>query len=173
MLSISRSRFLSGILAAIALAAAVTAEAGTLPRPAGKVVLRVTGNIANTNAPGTAEFDLPMLESLGVVEMVTRTPWTQGEVRFSGVPASKLMEAVGAAPQTVDAVALNDYRAAIPASDFAAYGPILATRVDGAPLRVRDKGPVWVIYPWTANPAIDNIEFHSRSIWQVKAIEVH
>ena len=75
--------------------------------------------------------------------------------------------------ETVDAVALNDYRAEIPATDFAAYGPILATRVDGTPLRVRDKGPLWVVYPWSANPQIDNIEFHSRSIWQVKTLVVH
>lgn len=173
MLSISRVKLLSGLIAALSLAVAASAEAGMLPKPVGKVILRVTGNIANTNAPDSAEFDLAMLEELGVVEMVTRTPWTEGEVRFAGVPAAKLMEAVGAKAETVDAVALNDYRAEIPASDFAAYGPILATRIDGTPLRVRDKGPVWVVYPWSAKPEIDNIEFHSRSIWQVKAIVVH
>lgn len=173
MLSISRRHLFCGFLAALALNTAAAAEAGVLQRPSGKVILRVIGNIGNTNAPGVAEFDLAMLEGLGVVEMVTHTPWTQGEVRFSGVPAAKLMEAVGARAEKVDAVALNDYRAEIPTSDFQSYGPILATRVDDTPLRVRDKGPVWVIYPWSANPQIDNIEFHSRSIWQVKTIEVH
>jgi hypothetical protein len=173
VLSISRIRVVTGWLVGLALLAASSAHAGVLPRPTGKVVLKVTGKITNTNSPGGAEFDLAMLEGLGVVEMVTRTPWTEGEIRFSGVPAAKLMEAVGADATTVDAVALNDYRAEIPAGDFAAYGPILATRVDGTPMRVRDKGPVWVIYPWSANPQIDNIEFHSRSIWQVKALVIH
>ena len=173
MLSISRRHLFPGLAAALSFCVVASADAGVLPRPSGKVILRVTGNIANTNAPGTAEFDLAMLEELGVVQMVTHPPWTEGEVRFSGVPAAKLMEAVGGKTEKVDAVALNDYRAEIPASDFEAYGPILATRVDDTPLRVRDKGPVWVIYPWSANPQIDNIEFHSRSIWQVKIIEVH
>lgn len=173
MLRHLRSRIVTGCLMGIAMLAAAAAEAGVLPRPTGKVILKVTGKIANTNSPDGAEFDLAMLENLGVVEMVTRTPWTEGEVRFSGVPAERLMQAVGADAKTVDAVALNDYRAAIPAADFAAYGPILATRVDGTPLRVREKGPVWVIYPWSANPQIDNIEFHSRSIWQVKSLVVH
>jgi hypothetical protein len=173
MLSNLRLRLVAGWLLGLALLPGAAAEAGTLPRPTGKIVLKVTGKIANTNSPDGAEFDLAMLEGLGVVEMVTRTPWTEGEVRFSGVPAARLMEAVGADATTVDAVALNDYRAAIPAADFAAYGPILATRVDGTPLRVRDKGPVWVIYPWSANPELDKVEFHSRSIWQVKSLVVH
>jgi len=40
--------------------------AADLPRPAGPVILTVTGAISITNAPGKAEFDQAMLEALGV-----------------------------------------------------------------------------------------------------------
>jgi hypothetical protein len=148
-------------------------QAGTLPTPTGKVILRVTGNIANRNAPDAAEFDIAMLEQLGMVELVTDTPWTEGEVRFAGVSPATLLAAVGAQGSRVDAVALNDYRVEIPITDFERYPTVLAMRVDGRQLRVRDKGPLWLVYPWSDHPEIDNVEYHSRSIWQVKALVVH
>lgn len=159
-------------LGALALALVPAAGAGTLPHPAGKVILKITGQVANRNSPDGAEFDLDMLEALGVTEMVTHTPWTKGERRFSGVPMKRLLEAVGASGETVKAVALNDYSIELPSSDFAAFDTLVATRLDGKPLRVRDKGPLWVVYPWSAYPEIDNVQYHGRSIWQVKQFEV-
>jgi hypothetical protein len=159
-------------LGAVALALVPAAEAGTLPPPSGKVILKITGQVANRNTADGAEFDLEMLEGLGVAEVVTHTPWTKGERRFSGITMKRLLEAVGASGETVKAVALNDYSIEIPSSDFASYDALVATRIDGKPLRVRDKGPLWVVYPWSSHPEIDNIEYHGRSIWQVKQFEV-
>lgn len=159
-------------LLAAAIAAVPAAMAASLPRPTGKVILKVTGDVANRNAPDGAEFDLRMLDELGIVDVVTHTPWTKGERRFSGVLVSRLLDAVGAGGETVKAVALNDYSIDIPSSDFAAYGAVVATRLDGKPLRVRDKGPLWVVYPWSQHPEIDNVQYHGRSIWQVKQLDV-
>jgi hypothetical protein len=166
-------RTLAATLLAGLIGGLAVAEAGSLPAPTGKVILRVTGNIAHRNAPDAAEFDLAMLEGLGVVEMVTRTPWTEGAVHFAGISPRALLAAVGAQGTRVDAVALNDYRVEIPIADFESYPAVLAMRVDGRQLRVRDKGPLWLVYPWSDHPEIDNVEYHSRSIWQVKALVVH
>ena len=68
--------------------------------------------------------------------------------------------------------ALNDYAIEVPASEAASGGPILATRVDGKPLSVRDKGPIWVIYPFDDKEAYKTEVTYSRSIWQLKSIEV-
>lgn len=146
--------------------------AGALSTPKGKVILRVTGNIAIRNAPDAAEFDAAMLDELGLTEMVTRTPWTEGEVHFSGISPKTLLEAVGGTGMYLDAIALNDYRVEIPMQDVDRLGPLLATRVDGRPLRVRDKGPLWFVYPWSERPDLDTIEYHSRSIWQIKTLVV-
>ena len=51
-------------------------------------------------------------------------------------------------------------------------GAFLATRIDGQPMRVKDKGPIWIVYPWSGNPALDTPPFHARSIWQLRSLRV-
>src|SRR5262245_32798246 len=106
MLQLDRRACLAVLLGAPALACRV-AVAGTLPRPSGKVILRISGNIANRNSPEGADFDADMLERLGLADLVTRTPWTDGEPRFTGVPADRLLETVGASGQTLEVVTRN------------------------------------------------------------------
>ncbi len=143
------------------------------PRPSGRVVLTVTGAIACANAPdGRAEFDRETLSGLGLSEVTTRTPWTDGEVTFEGVLARDLMAAVGARGSEVRAVALNDYEADIPLADFEAYPVLIAMRADGEPLRVRDKGPLWVIYPWSQHPELGDADTRAKSVWQLEVLDV-
>jgi hypothetical protein len=37
---------------------------------------------------------------------------------------------------------------------------------------VRDKGPLWVIYPLDDHPEIDGQETHAKMIWQVRRLDV-
>jgi hypothetical protein len=37
---------------------------------------------------------------------------------------------------------------------------------------VREKGPVFIIYPFDSFPELRNLTYYSRSIWQVKALNV-
>jgi hypothetical protein len=48
--------------------------AGDLPKPVGKPILTIYGNIENTNENGKAVFDLASLEKLGVVSFETTSP---------------------------------------------------------------------------------------------------
>ena len=68
-------------------------------------------------------------------------------MKFEGVSLDKLMKAVGANGERVVAVALNDYSSEIPIEDFAKYKTILALKRDGEYMPVRDKGPLFVVYP--------------------------
>lgn len=147
-------------------------RADPLPRPEGRIILTVTGRIENTNADGRAVFDRAMLEALGVSELVTRTAWTNGRPRFGGVLARKLIEAVGAGGEIAVARAINDYRVEIPLSDFEEYPVLLALKLNGSYMRVRDKGPIWVIYPWDQFPELDNEQTKQKSIWQLKEIHI-
>ena len=70
--------------------------AGELPKPVGKPILTIYGNIENTNENGKAVFDLASLEKLGVVSFETTSPWYNGRTKFEGVPMNKLMDYVGA-----------------------------------------------------------------------------
>jgi hypothetical protein len=135
-------------------------------------VLTVTGAIGRTNAPGQADFDLRALERLGLVRLTTWTPWTEGEIEFEGVWARRLMEAVRARGTEVDALALNDYEQTIPLEDFDKYDVLLATRVNGRLMRVRDKGPIWIVYPWSGHPELDDFATREKSVWQLSALHV-
>lgn len=148
------------------------APAEPLPSPSGPVILTIEGKIEHTNAPGAAEFDLESLEQLGLTELRTWTPWTDGEAAFEGVPAQRLMEVVGAAGTTVHAKALNDFESSIPLDDFERYPVLLATRVDGQPLEVRDKGPIWIVYPWSEEPELDDLPTRRKSVWQLRSLRV-
>ncbi len=75
--------------------------AGDLPKPVGKPILTISGNIENTNENGKAVFDLASLEKLGVVSFETTSPWYNGRTKFEGVPMNKLMEYVGAKELTL------------------------------------------------------------------------
>jgi hypothetical protein len=148
------------------------ARTASLGMPVEKPILVVSGNIAVTNKDGTAQFDRSMLESLGTVTFETQTPWYKGRVKFEGVPLAKLLGQLGAKGDRLVVVALNDYSAEIPVEDFAKYGVILAMKRDGEYLTVRDKGPLFIVYPFDSDPDLKNQKFYSRSVWQVARLEV-
>ncbi|GAL28475.1 hypothetical protein JCM19239_1551 [Vibrio variabilis] len=37
-------------------------------------------------------------------------------------------------------------------------------------MSIRDKGPYWVIFPLSQYPEIDNTDYHSMMIWQLKEV---
>ncbi|MDJ0628108.1 MAG: molybdopterin-dependent oxidoreductase [Rhodobacter sp.] len=141
-------------------------------QPEGRVILEVTGALGRTNADGAMRYDLAMLDALGSHQVITRTPWTDGDTVFEGVLLRDLMADVEANGTEADAIALNDYTVGIPLQDGEQYDVILALRADGRVLTVRNRGPVWIIYPWNDEPDLQNEVYYSRSIWQLKTLDV-
>ncbi len=164
--------------AAVFLAALVSSllprvsRAISLPRPAGKPILTLSGKISYFNQGDRALFDRPMLEALGVSSLRTRTPWSDSEVRFDGVPMIKLMQTVGAFGDRVRAIALNDYVTEIPLSDFARYGVLLAMKRNGKYMSIRERGPLFIIYPFDAFDELWSSTYSSRCAWQVAQLIV-
>ncbi|WP_421091228.1 oxidoreductase [Pseudochrobactrum sp. MP213Fo] len=146
--------------------------AGTLPSPEGKVILTISGNITNTNNGKTAEFDRAMLESLGVQSMQTSSPWYDHRTQFEGINFNKLMQFVGASGTKVTATALNDYVTTIPLEDFQKFDVLLAMKRDGQYMSVRDKGPLFIIYPFDSDPQLQSQTYYTRSAWQVARLNV-
>ncbi|MGH6898555.1 MAG: molybdopterin-dependent oxidoreductase [Geminicoccaceae bacterium] len=170
---IRRLFLLQGALAlGVAVAPVPSMGGGILAPPQSPAILTVTGAIANTNAPGRADFDIVNLEHLGLTRLITWTPWTEGEVEFEGVLARRLMEAVGATGTEISATALNGYAHTIPIGDFHSYDVLLAFRMNGTLMRVRDKGPIWIVYPWSDHPELDDFVTREKSIWQLIALDV-
>lgn len=153
-------------------AMAVPAIAHALPALRDKLMLSVSGKIGIHNKGSDALFDRSMLESLGQTSFVTTTPWYKGLTRFDGVPMHMVMQAVAASGDRITAVALNDYATDIPISDFERYGVLLALKRDGEYMPVRDKGPLFIIYPFDQFPELQTQKYYSRSAWQLARLIV-
>ena len=145
---------------------------GSLASPEGKILLTVSGNIENTNSGDKAEFDITMLEALGVSSLEIETPWTKGRQIFSGVLGSLILDAVGAKGEVVVARALNNYQVKIQLSDLRQYPILFALKHNGSYMRVRDKGPIWIIYPKETYPELDKDEAYEKWIWQLSGIHI-
>ncbi len=153
------------------------AEAYRLPTdrpdlPNEKPNLTVSGKIGARDKNASVQFDRATLEALGTVRFETTTPWYKGPVAFEGVPMDVLMRHVGAEGQRVVAIALNDYSSEIPVEDFKKYNVILALKRDGEYMPVRDKGPLFIVYPFDSDPELKSQTFYGRSVWQVARLVV-
>jgi len=83
-----------------------------------------------------------------------------------------ILEAAGAHGTKLKIIALNDYSAEVPVEDAEKLDTILATRMNGETMSVRDKGPLFLIYPFDKDASLFNEKYFSRSVWQIKTIEV-
>lgn len=168
----NRRHALKALAFASMFAAIPQARSQSLMKPTGKVILTVSGQIKATNQGDIAEFDMPMLEKLGVTSFTTKTPWYSDPVTFEGVPMARLLEHLGASGEKLVAQALNDYTTEIPLADFKTYNTILAIKRDGAYMPVRDKGPLFIVYPYDSDKELQHQRYYSRSAWQVARMTV-
>ena len=149
-----------------------TAGQSSLSQPQDIPILTVTGAITTTNVDGSAQFDAALFAALPRHKTTTRTPWYDGPRTFEGPLLRDVLAAVGATGKTLRIEALNDYAALIPVSDATENNVLLADRIDGQPIPVRERGPLFVIYPFDERPALNSEEYYQRSVWQVRSIEV-
>lgn len=143
-----------------------------LPAPTQPVILKITGAIRVRNQGDGAAFDAAMIDALPAHSFRTSTPWFKKPATFSGPRLQDVLDAVGASGDTLHLVALNDYAVRIPLNDARRFGPLLARRIDGKVIGVRDKGPLFLIYPFDAEPATRTELYYARSIWQLARITV-
>ena len=171
--SVRLAAIVTAVLTFFLLSAKDPARAASDLMPAeGEVILTVSGEIGATNYGEKAAFDIAMLRALGEVEFATSTIWTEGEQTFLGVSLKTLLETIGVEDGTLKASAINDYSVEIPVADAVEGGPIIAYMRNGKEMSVRDKGPLWIVYPYDQNPDYKSEQIYSRSIWQLDRIEV-
>jgi hypothetical protein len=142
-------------------------------KPEGKVVLTVKGPIANTNAEEGFEFDLEMLEGLGITEYKVKDPWL-GNKTYAGVTIAKILEYVGAPEEIaqVAAVAKDGKEVIITGEEVAKYEIMLATKDGGKAIGSGLGGPVKLVFPYDDNPGLDKVHPKESWNWFVTTIEV-
>lgn len=155
-----------------AMAPAIRLRLPLLDAPGGQPLLTVTGNIRHTNAPAAAEFDMDMLRALRGRRARLETPWTPGPTLFEGPYLRAVLEASGARGEALRLKASNGYQVEIPIADALDLDTILAIKMNGFPLHVRYKGPLFLIYPFDRKPELYTTTYFRRSVWQISEIEV-
>ena len=159
------------VLAAIT-ALSLPAAAQQMAAPTGDVVLTISGAITAPNSDGVLALDMAQLQSLPQQEFSTTTIWTEGETTFRGVLLKDVLTAAGATGATLALTALNDYQIQMPTAEAGNEGPTIAYMMNGAEMPVRDKGPLWLVYPYDSNADFRTEQAYARSIWQLSRIEV-
>ncbi|MFN4142534.1 molybdopterin-dependent oxidoreductase [Aestuariivirga sp.] len=144
----------------------------SLELPKGKTVLTVQGRIGECNVENRVDFDLAMIEALPKTVVKTENPWEQGVVSYEGVLLRDFLAHVKAEGSILRIEALNDYRSDITAADAEAYDVILAYKREGNYMPVREKGPFFVVFPFTDLPSLATEERFGQSVWQVSRITV-
>ena len=145
--------------------------AGTAMPAAAQDIL-VVGNAAEP-ARGEVHFSEADLLALPQVTIRTRTDYTDGVVEFIGPLARDAVAfiEIGTAT-TVHLVAANDYAIDITLSELFDYDVILAMQANGERLTMRDKGPIWLMYPLDDHEEMQDPVFNNRLIWQLTTMEL-
>ncbi len=120
----------------------------------------------------SVSFDRKGLEQLGVTTVETSTIWTEGIQLFQGVKLSSLLEHLDIQSGTLKATALNEYSVDIPLDDPTSKAAVIAFSRNGEHMKVRDNGPLWLIYPFDSDESLQTEVVYSRSIWQLVRFEL-
>ncbi|MCM2131911.1 molybdopterin-dependent oxidoreductase [Larsenimonas rhizosphaerae] len=122
-------------------------------------------------SPVVLEYD--QLAALPQHVIITHTPWHDHAVRFEGPLVRDVLTLAAHPGADITLTGLNDYHARMPASDYMNHDVILAMSADGQPLRVRDFGPLFAIYPFDETPGLMDALTRARCVWQINRILVH
>ncbi|MEQ8332334.1 hypothetical protein [Nisaea sp.] len=133
------------------------------------ILLTVSGDI---DSGAAVHFDRAALEEFAIGTVRTSTPWTEGVQEFQAIPLKSLLDHVGAKGSQLRAVALNDYAADVPIEDTVAAGGFIAVRQNGKAISIRDKGPLWILFPYDTDPKLTTDTYLNRSVWQLRSLVV-
>lgn len=149
-----------------------SAQAQTLDKPTGPVVLTIQGSVGQAPQGGQVQFDMKMLEKLPQKSFTTQTPWYPQPVSFTGPLLRDVLAAAGAKGTKITAVALNDYKTEIPFDDATRHEVIVARLMNDRPMPVREKGPLFIVYPFDTKSELRTELYYNRSAWQLSTLQI-
>lgn len=127
-----------------------------------------------TTADRTESFTLEEILAMEQTTIVTKNDYVDEATTFQGPTLRSVLEEMDVARDaTLKMVALNDFSSEVPATDAFKYDVILAVLLNGETMSVRNKGPIWIIYPMDGNPELHDDIYNNRLVWQLQSISVH
>lgn len=119
-----------------------------------------------------SEWDMSGLKALPQRSFTTHTPWYQQPVTFTGPLVRDVLNASKVSGVTITAMALDEYKSRIPLSDVNKFDVILAHSINGEPLNPKNKGPLFIVYPFDSKKELQSVLYYQRSVWQLKSLTV-
>ena len=169
-MSHARIRFTISLMVVLMAGAALPAFA--LAPPVGKTILSVSGSVGAKNTDTAAAFDMAMLEKLPQQTFTTHTPWDKQPVTFTGPLLRDVLAAAQATGTSIKATALNDYQTTIPMEDAQRFDVIVAYKLNGQPISIKTKGPLFIVYPFDSKTELQSTRYYERSAWQLKSMKI-
>jgi hypothetical protein len=150
--------------------------AGIIAASIATPMMALANPILSVKIPGDAaavELTAEELLSLKQIEISTANDYVDGMAVFSGpLLRSVFGDYVLKPTDKIKLTALNDYSTEMPAAEAIDYDVILAMTMNGNALSVREKGPLWVIYPMSDHKELQVPEFNDRLVWQLSKVEI-
>lgn len=163
------ARFAMASLAALALMGpAAPLWAGSADPTPETIVMMVT--YEDGSGREMRELTLGEVMELPVSGFETTTVWTEGVQRFEGVWLEDLIAHLGLSEGTLELSALNEYLVDFEADEIPGSKALVAYRHNGKLMSAREKGPLWIVYPYDDGPEFQTELTLMSSIWQLDRI---
>ena len=130
------------------------------------VILTVTGKSTKPEVQLTEA----MLAAMPQQIFTMPTAWYPTEQTFEGPLLRDVLKLAGIQSGNIKLRSLNEYTISIPVSDALQYDVIIARKRNGQLMTIRDKGPLFVIYPFHQHENLRRIEYYRRCSWQLRSI---
>ncbi|WP_369819490.1 molybdopterin-dependent oxidoreductase [Acidovorax sp. Root217] len=115
---------------------------------------------------------MKMLEKLPQKSFTTQTPWYPQPVTFTGPLLRDVLAAAGAKGSKITAVALNDYKTEIPFDDATRHDVIVARLMNDRSMPIREKGPLFIVFPFDTKAELRTELYYNRSAWQLSTLQI-
>lgn len=156
--------FLAAAAMLATLAISLNLSESVAQTPVGPAVLTVVGKIGKSNRPAfdatkdvffnyhqrsftqAFEFDVNMLEALGMREAVVSYPGLAQPMRVEGPLLGDVLAAAQAKPGTIRVTALDGFTTVIDQAALMGDDWIVALKADGRYLSLGQQGPAWIVY---------------------------
>lgn len=132
--------------------------------------------VSGTGPDGTrisTDYSAEEIRALPRQSVLTNNNFIDEASSFTGPSLRDLLgEIVIERDSEVLLTALNDYSVTMPGAHILDYNVIAAHDINGVAMTVRDKGPLWVIYPMDEHEELQKPRYNNYLVWQLRSIEV-
>ena len=126
--------------------------------------------ISDKSTASEVQLSEAMLAKMPQKSMILNTPWYPSAQTFEGPLLRDVLKLANIKSGNITLKALNDYAISIPVSDALQYDVIVARLLNGKPMSVREKGPLFIVYPFNEHEALRKTDYYRRCSWQLRSI---